>query len=610
MSIIKISPFLFLLLFIVNKIHALDTNTKDINFTDLNAICSINKPGSFVNDTTIQEHTYDSKFSDGYAYFFYKTFYQEDLEYNKRQLPFLVEDTLDTSGTSLLVYDFSTDSTDSSKYTIKYKTFECNCESRDDYGLCKDEQPKTVKIDSDLSATDICSRNGKVYGATGQFSDDDYGNYTFGPNRASSTVYTVTVVRNSANDDVIPFLYSPYGYQAAGNKARYVYQFEQTTQNGLKWEDKFRIDYKDFTCNCPDGYVKDHFGRCVLLDCTPPQIEIKTLDGQSTCETPQICPDGGAQLYGNCDRSCEDIGLTTTNTAPNPFNPTISKRCINTIDCDTFKDSCINKCGTQSNVENYICNSDIGQTECICRDDDIDDIVDNETPDDTTEASDTLLSNKYLKQIKDNALEQTNYLDDIQSLLETNNENDLKREEQLNSIDGKITDLDTNLQQNFNNLLESQDESNGLLEDIKVSNQGILDKITSWFDSLDNIEASPVENEVGDSLSILDNVLNEFGTFKDNLSNQYQQVVDLGNEAKETINGGFTSIFDSHTSDLTTCKQSFQIDFTSIGASSYNIEIDPCYVTSMLRPIFYPMFYIVFTISVFSFAFSLFRGVL
>jgi hypothetical protein len=173
-----------------------------------------------------------------------------------------------------------------------------------------------------------------------------------------------------------------------------------------------------------------------------------------------------------------------------------------------------------------------------------------------------------------------------------------------------MNDSINNVDSNISNLKETVsfglDEVNQHLTEIENTNKNVSD----FVDNLKDIESETFQNDIQKSFSILDNVLSEFGTFKDNLSNQYKSVVDLGTTANAILNGGFTSIFSSHSSTVIECKQSFILDFTSIGATVMNIEIDPCYFSSQMRSILYPIFYIVFMVWIFSFSISLFRGVL
>jgi uncharacterized coiled-coil DUF342 family protein len=204
-------------------------------------------------------------------------------------------------------------------------------------------------------------------------------------------------------------------------------------------------------------------------------------------------------------------------------------------------------------------------------------------------------------------LEESNTLQsDTNDKLDTSNslltDNNLK----LDGINNSINDTNNKLDGLNTDLNDALGEVNEHLKNIEDTNKSIDDNLKE----LKDLEAEEVPDSIGDNLHILDDIMNEFSTFKDNLTNQYESVVELGTNSIDTINGGFTSIFASKTGSVTTCKQSFQVNFSSIGAGTYNLEFDPCYFTSMLEPILRPLFYIVFSISLFSFTFSLFRGIL
>ena len=246
---------------------------------------------------------------------------------------------------------------------------------------------------------------------------------------------------------------------------------------------------------------------------------------------------------------------------------------------------------------------------------------DGETPEDNSDSdSDSILNN-----IDDNTSLTNDKLDSSNEKLDTANT-------KLTDINSKLSDVNSNLQTVDNSVDELKSDLNegfgtandhleGIgdgvadmnenLEGIGETNENILDSMNSFFSTFFNTEAdSDINDPFSDDISTFEGVMSQYDTFYDNLQGQYQGVISLGDSAKNTIENGFTNVFNSNTNEIVTCSESFTIDFSSIGGSSIDIDIDACYITSMLRPIFYPMFYIVFSVYVLSFAFSLFRGVL
>jgi hypothetical protein len=503
-------------------------------------------------------------------------------------------------------------------YTLEYDTFTCNCPNGSDYyGQCVDNSAMIREFGQNLTATQICSQNGLVDGATGVFNaPNKNAQLTFLPGEMTAVKRNKTWIRNSDNYSNLFYLTlfsnDPY-------RRDFITGFDNSSVNDISLSDNAKIYYEgSMSCTCPTGSKKDKFGTCLPFNCLVPEIEVSP----GVCGTPDICSDGGNSLMGSCDRSCEDIGKHTVYLSSTTIGQS-TKICLDKYPCVQLSNECVSQCGGVDNVDTFSCSEDLGITQsCTCKSDtnnpdnpDNPDVPNTDNPSaDMTETNSLLTQNNE----KLDYLNQT--VDEIDSLLLQSNENDLTRETQLNSIDEKLTDIDNSitglnsavnslnddLNTGLSGLGDGLDEVNEHLTNIENTNQNLSD----FTDTLKDIEADTIQDDIGDNLSILDNVLNEYSTFRDNLTSQYETVVNLGESANDTINGGFTSIFTGHTSNITECKQSFNVDFSSVGAGSYNIDIDPCYFTSMLRVFFYPIFYIIFTISIFSFAFSMFRGIL
>lgn len=621
----KIAPIIFLLLILLltNNIHALDTNIKKVdNFQCL---------GSGTITTQSEGENIFSYNTAGFAYALFNPWFKGDSETNSTNLPFLLQ-SANVNSIALLIHTIE-DINGTDDFKLKYTSYQCDCPSgngTDKFGQCVLGHEDVVEYNNNMTALELCTNEGQVPNATVTSENLVTSPHSFGGGDTIANVYDKTWTRNSSNTGNLYYLYKdgPWGTMA------FVNAFNQPSSNELQYSQSFTLDRLNFDCSCPSGYTKNSiWNYCEPFDCAPPLQEISS----GVCAVVEFCNDGAPKYNGTCDRPCSQVDYFTTgyDDDNNILTPEI-ERCSLSPDCDKIASDCVTQCGNIDNVEySPLCTTSTGVSgSCQCKDDTIDDIVDNETADETTEAGDSLLTNKYLKSIKDELLNQGEMQDEISSLLQTGNQNDLDRNTKLDSIDGKlndtnnklsdidlnltginnkISDVDDSVNNMNNNLGGKLEEGNGLLNDIKTntrdnadSSQGMLDKIEDLFTT----SPETLQDEIGDNLTILDDIFSEYGTFKDNLTGQYEAVVDLGSDANDTINGGFTSIFNGHVSEVSSCKQSFQVDFSGVGASMYNIEVDPCNITSMLRPIFYPIFYIVFTISVFIFALNLFRGVL
>jgi len=106
--------------------------------------------------------------------------------------------------------------------------------------------------------------------------------------------------------------------------------------------------------------------------------------------------------------------------------------------------------------------------------------------------------------------------------------------------------------------------------------------------------------------SILDTLVSEYTTFYDSMNNNFDNISTLGTTATDTISSGFT--FNLSASSITTCPTSFVLDLSSIGQANNNFTFDVCYITSQMRPITYPLFYALFSLSMLFYTFRMIRS--
>ena len=505
---------LFSFFFFSYYAYALDKNTKQVLPSDTPAsLCSKND-GSVIRSS---DGELDLKYIDGFKFAYFKSWYKNKSELNILNLPYLLESGVDDAP-GILIHSI-TENLENDDFKLLYTSFNCQCPyGVDTFGLCKDESQITGIIDWKENKTDldICTQGQNMPGVSVQLvydgtatkaetgSFDWWGKtWVVGTPNLENLFYTRW---NSMNALSIIFI---DGYRE-GTGSQSGYQF---------------IDYRELKCNCPAPFTHNNVtGVCEPVNCTPPQWEISS----GVCAEPDVCPDGGQSLNGSCDRSCEDVGMVTySQSSVDLLHPELTKICLDSMDCDAKVRECITKCGTQDNVENFLCDTATKTYQCACKDDTLDNIVDNENPDETTDAGDSLISNKYLQTIKDESLKHTQALDDIDSLLMQSNKNDLTRETQLGAIDGKLTTLDTSI----NSLKQGQDESNDWLESIFSKLSNLSDFFTNGSNTLEtqaNDLKNSIDSEVSNSDTLEDLDLNsETQTLLDNVVSKYSNALGL-----------------------------------------------------------------------------------
>ncbi len=552
--------------------YGLDTNTRLLLTSDPSSICSNFNGGTLDPTFTITDEEYKSSFLDGYTYIYFKTFYQNAPEFNSKQLPYLLESIAETTTTARLIYDFIDHG--NGDYTVKEKLFKCSCPSGiwDDYGMCKPNPSyNSDKPSSWTSASQVCSYGGDIKNANGVFGPDTTSTNNYGPNKTTLDAFGKTWVRDSTNQGNFPTVYSKYNTNFSGGKAVYVYGYSQRDNDPIHAEETFFINYKTIECVCPDSNPKDRWGICQPTDCVPPLVE-DFISGQ--CVQPQICADGGLQHPTKlCDRTCEEVGMFTRNEGIDLYNPeAILKKCIPKLDCYDFSNYCISKCGSKDNInlDTFNCNSETGITNCQCRDDNLDNQV--KDPDQIDENStDSEISNSLLKSIKDENLKQTAHIEEMSSLLYQSNENDLKRETQLNSIDGKLSNIDNSIGHLHDGLTNLNNDINTNAQETNSWLQDILNKIDEFYNfffdgseqlgsltnsTMDSIQSS-IEN--GDKISDLD-LEGQTQSFLDNAVSKYQNSL------------GFSSSYGARPSNITVTL--YGEDYTMLDFSLLDNHID------------------------------------
>ena len=130
----------------------------------------------------------------------------------------------------------------------------------------------------------------------------------------------------------------------------------------------------------------------------------------------------------------------------------------------------------------------------------------------------------------------------------------------------------------------------------KISNQ--LTKVNDFNDGLKNaVVSGDVKNTI--DTSKIQGLIDTFSTSWDNIKADFERVATLTDEAKNTINNGFT--FNLAHGAVTQCPYTGDIDLI---VRTVPIEIDLCKVFSSVRPVFYVLFNLAFQVLLFMFAFK------
>lgn len=503
------SIVLFLILLTCS--YSFDYNYKilDKGISSPQAVCGQND-GQVISPIydSFEEFTYNPQ---GYQFAYFKAFYKGVNYENPNFRPnFLIQNDTD-DGSAQYIYRY--EKVDDNTFLLHMKVFKCGeCPPHkfpqqesglDSYGICYKDFPKIKKIGS--SAQEICSKNNGSLAASRTKTVSYYWSKT---NFSKKTFYYADVTRSSNTNLINKTVKRPSNQSEPDRKLIKNFEFNEVNYGVNNGTATGKLTYEEFECNCPDGQKEDSYGQCKPINCLPPKVEVQ----KGICAEANFCPDGAPEKDGSCDRSCESMGMFTVfkDHDGQVFTPLI-KSCVNKINCNQLFSDCVTKCGSQTNIKNQTCNEDTGVNSCTCKDDSIDDIVDEETPDETTDAGDSKITNKYLKQIKDEELKQTEHLDEVNSLLYTQNEQGLERNQKLDSIDGKISEangrlgdikdsvdgmnddlgqkldkIDNSINEQTGKLGDKLDTTNEHLSNIKETNQGLLDKVGGFIDTMMN----------------------------------------------------------------------------------------------------------------------------
>lgn len=538
----------------------LDTNKLYVIGSDPAKICS-DSGGSLNPHVAITSYETSYTYNNNGIKLQDYTVWVKNSIYNSRIDNYLIESSIvdDTVQKAVVFLEsFEENPADANQFTLNYKSFYCDCQSWSRFGTCKkyfNYKDVTSTSPSDFCANTNSLTDSPIEGATGTSGGGTVSSYIL-PEYTSSAENYYKIWSRGGMDNLYPYVFNHDNNQWVMYKV-----VDKNKEISLA----SRIDwwYRSYSCDCQ--YGKDSVGLCLPFECDVPYMEVS----EGVCAVPSVddfCPDGGYNLLGSCDRSCEDIGLITVDVPTDELGAINAKQCVSEIDCDSYKTNCIEKCGNISNVKNFTCNSELGSSACSCNDDNLDDNVTD--PDDIDENStESEISNSLLKEIKDETQTQTAHIEEMSSLLYQSNENDLTRETQLNSIDGKLSDIDNsinglndginNINGNLEDLKVGQDEGNGWLEDIWNK---LVDIYTFYTDLQEEVLTGAItaENKLNDDLANAETVddldiNNKVQTYLDSIVSRYTNAL------------GFSTSYGSRPSNITVelfDKQYTVVDFS------------------------------------------------
>lgn len=117
-----------------------------------------------------------------------------------------------------------------------------------------------------------------------------------------------------------------------------------------------------------------------------------------------------------------------------------------------------------------------------------------------------------------------------------------------------------------------------------------LCKIKNVFTPTPNNTPNPLQNSGG----LIDGFIGEYSTFKTNISNQGDTLKSLVYTSIDTVNQGFS--FNISPNEVVSCPKDYTLDLSALNMSNMNVVLDICLQTSKLKPYFYPLFLIMFSV--------------
>ncbi len=117
-----------------------------------------------------------------------------------------------------------------------------------------------------------------------------------------------------------------------------------------------------------------------------------------------------------------------------------------------------------------------------------------------------------------------------------------------------------------------------------------LSSIKNLLTPLDSVTSNPLDG----SDSLITGVIGEYTSFKNNIVAQGDTLKTLVYTSIDTVNQGFN--FNISSNEVINCPKNYELILSALNMPNMTVTLDICEQTSKLKPYFYPMFLIMFSV--------------
>jgi len=193
-----------------------------------------------------------------------------------------------------------------------------------------------------------------------------------------------------------------------------------------------------------------------------------------------------------------------------------------------------------------------------------------------------------------------------------------------NSLNNLMKDLRDNQMQDNTAMNQNLKDIESLNKDIKAINSsqlstlnvtknativstGLLNNIDTKLDNLLDSTAENVDNPISTVSDSFDSLTSSFSNINSTYDSLNTEIYNKYSEVKTSIEEGFNFTLQSH--EIVSCPINKTIDFSKLGFSNFDLNIDICYYTSQVKPYLYPILFILFSYGFSMSIFNMLRGV-
>ena len=193
-----------------------------------------------------------------------------------------------------------------------------------------------------------------------------------------------------------------------------------------------------------------------------------------------------------------------------------------------------------------------------------------------------------------------------------------------NSLNNLMKDLRDNQMQDNTAMNQNLKDIESLNKDIKALNNsqlstlnvtknativstGLLNNIDTKLDNLLDSTAENVDNPISTVSDSFDSLTSSFSNVNSTYNSLNTEIYNKYSEVKTSIEEGFNFTLQSH--EIVSCPINKTIDFSKLGFSNFDLNIDICYYTSQVKPYLYPILFILFSYGFSMSIFNMLRGV-